>query len=403
VVLLYVSRGMTTREATQTVGLALLVGILCGCLSALFLALLERATALREAQPMLVLLLPLLGVVMGRVLSRHGAEVRAGTGLVLQTARGESEASLPWRVAPLVMCGTLLTHLCGGSAGREGTAVQMGASAADSLARAAIVPEQVRRALLIAGMAGGFGSVFGTPLAGAVFGLEVLLFRAPLVCAVPALVAALVGDRVTLALGIVHTPYPQVAPLTLELGLLAKWGVVALCVALTCVLFIESTRALKALLARALPDLSQRMFVAGALLVALSFLPGAHSYLGLGVPTILRAFADPELPHYAFLAKLGFTALTLSAGFLGGEVTPLFFVGATLGNALAVPLQLPLALCAGVCMSALFGAAANTPIALSVMAIELLGSAVAPHVLLVSALAYLATGRRSIYAGQIAS
>jgi H+/Cl- antiporter ClcA len=250
-------------------------------------------------------------------------------------------------------------------------------------------------------MAGGFGSVFGTPFAGAVFGLEVLLWRAPLVYALPALVAALVGDRVTQGLGIVHTAYPRVAPCALDAALLAKWLVVALCVAGTCLLFIESMRALKALFARAFALLPLRMFSAGALLILATWLIGTRIFLGLGVPTIVQAFSDEALPRYTFLAKLGFTALTLSAGFLGGEVTPLFFIGATLGNALSGPLALPLPLCAGVCMNALFGAAANTPLALSVMAIELLGPSVAPHVLLVSAVAYAVTGRRSIYAAQV--
>jgi H+/Cl- antiporter ClcA len=297
----------------------------------------------------------------------------------------------------MVLFGTVLTHLCGGSAGREGTAVQMGASLADALSRRFYVSHERRRALLIAGMAGGFGSVFGTPFAGAVFGLEVLLWRTKAWYALPALLAALVGDQVTRGLGIVHTPYPRVASEALDLALIGKWFLVAASVALSCVLFIESMHALKALFGRIFTRLSWRMFSGGALFVAATWLIGSRAYQGLGVPTILRAFADPTLPGYAFLAKLGFTALTLSAGFLGGEVTPLFFVGATLGNALAAPLGLPLALCAGVCMSAMFGAAANAPLALSVMAIELLGPAVAPHVLLVSALAYAATGRRSIY------
>ena len=127
---------------------------------------------------------------------------------------------------------------------------------------------------------------------------------------------------------------------------------------------------------------------------------GTSDYLGLGVPMIQRSFVDPTLPTWAFAAKLVFTAVTLSAGFMGGEVTPLFFVGAALGNALARPLGLPVTLCAGVGMAAVFGAASNSPLALSVMAVELLGATVLPHVVIVSVVAYLLTGHRSIYGSQ---
>ncbi len=127
---------------------------------------------------------------------------------------------------------------------------------------------------------------------------------------------------------------------------------------------------------------------------------GTSDYLGLGVPTILRSFDDPHLPVYAFAAKLLFTSVTLAAGFLGGEVTPLFFVGATLGNVLARGLHLPLALGAGVGLAAVFGAAANTPIALSVMAVELLGVDILPHVVVATVVAYLLSGHRGIYPAQ---
>jgi H+/Cl- antiporter ClcA len=142
------------------------------------------------------------------------------------------------------------------------------------------------------------------------------------------------------------------------------------------------------------------MAIGGAVVVGMWKIAGTDEYLGLGVPTIVRAFTDPHLPVYAFAVKLVFTAVTLSAGYLGGEVTPLFFVGATLGNVLGRALGLPLDMAAGVGLAALFGAAANTPIALSIMAIELLGANVAPHVVIVSVIAYLLSGHRGIYPAQ---
>ena len=151
---------------------------------------------------------------------------------------------------------------------------------------------------------------------------------------------------------------------------------------------------------RLVPRLPLRMALGGLVVVALWQLLGTADYLGLGVPTIVRAFHDPHLPVYAFALKLLFTAVTLGAGFLGGEVTPLFFVGAALGNALARALDLPLALGAGVGLAAVFAAASNAPLALTVMAVELLGGAVFPHAALVCALAYVMSGHRSIYPAQ---
>jgi len=301
----------------------------------------------------------------------------------------------------MVLVGTVLTHLFGGSAGREGTAVQMGASLTDWFSHRLKLSSALRRQLLAAGVAGGFGSVFGTPIAGAVFGLEfVVLGRIEYQALVPALVASLIGDLTTRALGIAHANYPAPPAVALSPLLLAKWVLFAVAVALTTTLFIELTHGLKRLGERFIPRVPLRMLLGGLLVVLGWKLIGTSDYLGLGVEVILQSFSDPELPSYAFLLKLLFTAVTLGAGFLGGEVTPLFFVGAALGNALAQLLGLPLPLGAGVGMAAVFAAASNTPLALSIMAVELLGPSVFPHVVIVAVLAYLLTGHRSIYPAQ---
>jgi H+/Cl- antiporter ClcA len=258
-----------------------------------------------------------------------------------------------------------------------------------------------RRQLLAAGVAGGFGSVFGTPIAGAVFGLEfIVLGRIEYDALVPALVASIVGDMTTRALGIQHTHYPVPPALGLSVLVLLKWCAFAVAVAVVTWAFIELTHFLKKQGQKWLPQLPLRMFVGGALVVLLWRLTGTSDYLGLGVPTIVRAFTDPALPSYAFALKLLFTAVTLGAGFLGGEVTPLFFVGAALGNVLARVLGLPLALGAGVGLAAVFAAAANTPLALSIMAVELLGGNLFPHVVIVCVLGYLLSGERGIYSAQ---
>lgn len=393
-------RSLASPRFDARVLLAALVGILSGSASALFLALLDLATQTRVAWPSLVFLLPLAGLALGSLYARFGQPIRGGNNLVIDTIH-DAGPELPLRMAPMVLLGTVLTHLFGGSAGREGTAVQMGASLADALASRLRVSPALRHDLLVAGVAGGFGSVFGTPIAGAVFGLEfVVLGRIEYRALLPALVAAVVGDLTTRAWHIEHTHYPAPAALDLSLLLLGKWTLFAVAMALVTTVFIELTHFLKKKGEQYIPSLAWRMFVGGLLVVLLWRTVGSDDYLGLGVPTILRAFVDPALPSFAFIAKLVFTAVTLGAGFLGGEVTPLFFVGAALGNVLGRVLGLPLDLSAGVGLAATFACASNTPLALSVMAVELLGGALFPHAAIVSVLAYAMTGHRSIYPAQ---
>ena len=376
------------------------VGVLCGAASALFLWLLERATAFRVAHEGIVYALPIAGLAIGLVYERFGEAIKAGNNLVIDTIHDEGP-ELPLRMAPMVLVGTVLTHVFGGSAGREGTAVQMGASITDWVSHRLRVGKDVRRQLLAAGVAAGFGSVFGTPIAGAVFGLEfVVLGRIEYDALVPALVASVVGDMTTRALGIVHTHYPTPPDVPLTPLLLGKWLVFAVVVALVTTTFIELTHLIKKHGEARLPRLPLRMLLGGLVVVGLWKLVGTSDYLGLGVPVIVRSFEDPGLPPTAFALKLLFTAITLGAGFLGGEVTPLFFVGATLGNALARLLALPVALGAGVGMAAVFAASSNTPLALSIMAVELLGASAFPHVVIVCVVAYLLTGHRSIYPAQ---
>jgi H+/Cl- antiporter ClcA len=388
------------RALVSGLTLGVAAGVLAGGASALFLFLLDRATAWRETHPAVVFALPLAGLLLGWLVERFGTPMAGGNNLVIDALHDDGP-TVPLRMAPMVLVGTVLTHLFGGSAGREGTAVQMGASLAEALARGTRLAGRLRGHLLVAGVAGGFGSVFGTPIAGAVFALEfVVLGRLHTGALVPALVASLVGDCAARALGIVHTEYPAAPALALTPVVMLKWLLFAGAVALTAAVFIEAVHLCKTIGLARVRRLPVRMMIGGAAVLGLAELLGTHDYLGLGVPVIVRAFEDPNLPAWAFAAKVVFTALTVGAGFMGGEVTPLFFVGAALGNLFAGPLGLPLPLAAGVGMAAVFATAANTPIALSIMAVELLGAAILPHVALVAGVAYLLSGHRSIYPAQ---
>jgi H+/Cl- antiporter ClcA len=378
--------------------LSVAAGVLAGLAASVFLHLLALATGLRLAYGTLIYFLPVAGLFIGWAYHRHAGRAARGHNLILDEIH-EPRELVPARMAPFVLLGTLLTHLCGGSAGREGTAVQMGASLADQLGRFVKLAPAERRALLMAGAGAGFGAAIGAPVAGVVFGMEVIHSGRFRVSALwECLVASSVAFAVTHLTLAPHTLYPAVKLPGFE------W-ILPLAVAAAGVAFGFTARAFVALehiLERGfalLPYPPARTFLGGLLLVPLFFLVGDQRYCGLGLETIQAALRGPA-PFLDPVLKLGFTALTLAAGFKGGEFIPLVFIGTTLGSAIAAVTGLPLSLFASLGFAAVFGAGANTPIACAVMAAELFGPGILPWALLCCYVAYLVSGHPGIYRTQ---
>ncbi len=391
-----------TRQVLLHLLVGCVVGLACGLSCALFLSLLEQVSAWRAQHPQILFALPLAGLALGGVWQRVGAPIAAGADTILARLH-DLGPTLPKRMAPMVLLGTLTSHLIGATVGREGTAVQMGAALADRLHRGLRLPSTARAWTLSAGVAGGFGAAFGAPLAGALFALEwAVVGQLRSEAMLPLLVAALVGNAVVRALLVDHGAWRQVAsPPPLTATLLGKWLLVAAALALCGVCFVQLIQLLRRGAARAHVSTPLRLGLGGAVfLLFWQLLGGGTTYLGLGQATLHAALSTPHLGAEVWACKLLLTCICLGSGFIGGEVTPLLFIGAALGNALAQPLQLPVDLAAGVGMVGLLAGVTHTPVALTVMAMELLGASVGPHALLVCLLCSALTGRHGIYHGQ---
>lgn len=380
--------------------MALLIGGLAGSASAFFLVSLEWVTNFRESHVWIISLLPIAGFIIGWVYHQFGSNVVKGNNQLLEEFHSPSQI-IPFRMAPLVLFGTLATHLFGGSAGREGTAVQMGGAIADQFTRLFKLQPHDRKLLLIMGISAGFASVFGTPLAGAVFALEVLVIgRMRYEALLPSFLSAIIADNVCHAWQVGHTQYsipevPAITPTTLLWTLLV--GILS---GFTALFFSKSTHFWTNLFKTKINYPPLRPLIGGVVIALAVWLIGTTKYIGLGVPTIVAAFTE-NLNSYDFLLKLLFTSFTLGAGFKGGEVTPLFYVGAALGNALVWFVPLPLSLLAGMGFVAVFAGATNTPIACTLMGIELFGAESAIYLALANVVAYLFSGHTGIYGSQI--
>lgn len=379
--------------------IALAVGATTGAAVTLFMWGLDFVTAYRELHPLIILGLPVAAAAVAWFYARYGATVEAGNNMILEEIH-EPRKVVPARLGPLILLSTWTMHLFGASVGREGTAVQMGGSLADQLTWILRLPSTDRRRLLMAGMSAGFAAVFGTPLAGAIFGLEVLAIgRLEYEGLLSCFIAAWAGNAFAHFLGIHHAAYPLVTVLH-PTWVGTAWAVATgAAFGLTGSGFAWATHAVSDVLRRTLRQTWLRPFVAGVVVVALAAVLQSTRYLGLGVEVIQESFTH-ALPLRDSLLKALFSVISLGSGMKGGEVTPLFFIGATLGSALSAYLPLATGVLAALGFVAVFAGAANTPLACTLMGIELFGSGASLYLGLACVASYVFSGHAGIYRAQ---
>ena len=384
----------------QWIFICILIGVFSGSASAFFLVALEWVTQIRENHNWIIWLLPIGGLIIGLGYHYWGKSVVKGNNLLLEEYENPQKI-IPLKMAPLVLFGTLITHLFGGSAGREGTAVQMGGAIADQFTKLFQLDASERKTILILGISAGFASIFGTPLAGALFALEVVYFSKINLKSI--FLSFLVAYIAYFTVELWHVKHTYYAILFVpEIGFTTLFWVILVSIlfGLAAMLFSRSTHFWGRLFSKTISFPPLRPFVGGCFIALAVYFIGTTKYIGLGVPMIVDAFSNPNT-SYDFLLKILFTGFTLGAGFKGGEVTPLFFVGATLGSTLSLIVPLPIALLAGMGFVAVFSGATHTPIACTVMGMELFGIESGIFIGLACSIAYFSSGSVGIYSSQI--
>lgn len=386
------------RTFFKWLALATTVGIVVGGIGTLFHYTIAEATALRQSHPWLVFLLPASGLLIVFLYELSSQSNDMSTNLVLESIR--SSKHLPLIMAPLIFISTALTHLVGGSSGREGAALQLGGSLSTFIGERFHLDDSDLHVLTMCGMSAAFAALFRTPIGATVFSMEVVSVGIMYyVALVPCIIASLIGYAISGYFGVESTSFKLKLLSTFDcVTLIQVVGLGILC-AIISICFCKTLHIAHKLYAKYLKNPYIRVVVGSGILIVLILILPADDYLGAGMPVIEKALFGSA--HYeAFLLKILFTAITLGAGFKGGEIVPSFFVGATFGAAFGPLLGLPSSFSASLGLIALFCGVTNCPMTSFILSTEMFGDQGSIYFMLIIAISYMLSGYSGLYSKQ---
>lgn len=378
--------------------IAVVVGCVTGAASTLFSFVLKGVTNYRKENGWMFYLLPVMGLIIVFLYEKFGKE-DGGTNQVLSTVRSQDD--VPILSAPLIFISTAFTHLAGGSAGREGAAIQLGGSIANQLGRWIHLDKEDRHVIVMCGMSAAFSALFGTPMAAAVFALEVVSVGVMYYTALmPCMIASLIASGFAAGMGVTPEAFHvvDIPELTIETGL--KMGVVAAGCAVVSIVFCMVLNGVAGAYGKYFKNPYARVVVGACLVIGLTLLLGTSDYMGAGAELIEKAVEEGQARPLDFFWKLVLTALTMRAGFRGGEIVPSFCIGATFGCVMGNWLGLSPSICAACGMTAVFCGVTNCPITSILIAFEMFGFKGVSFYLIAVSISYAASGYYGLYKDQ---
>lgn len=386
------------KTLIKWLAISTLVGLVGGALGSIFHITIDYVTKVREENSWLIFMLPFGGILIAAVYSIFKSKGRLDTNRVLDAAT--TEERVPVIMAPLIFVSTAITHLLGGSAGREGAALQLGGSIAYNFGRVFRLNKGDMHIAVMAGMSAVFAAMFGTPLTAAFFAIEVVCVGVMhYVALVPCVVSALTAFWVSKLFGIPPVRFDGALLSALSIDIIVKVIILAVLCALVSTLFCFAIKKCEHYMEKYLPNSYIKAFIGGIIIVGLTYILGTTDYNGAGMGVISSAISG-EARYEAFILKILFTAITIAAGFRGGEIVPSFFIGATFGCVAGGLLGIDAGFAAAIGLVAVFCGVVNCPIASLILSLELFGADNILLFALVCAISYMMSGYSGLYHSQ---